>query len=289
MSIAGGIHRAFARGEEVGCTAIQIFTKNAAQWHASALSDVEVEAFRKERSRTGILAVAHDAYLINLASPDADLRAKSLAAFIDEVERAEALDLPYLVMHPGAHTGAGEDAGLANIVRSLDTALKHTQGFRVRIAVENTSGQGSTLGYSLTHLQRILADSQVPERLAICIDTCHAFTAGHDLRDHASYERFMDELDHTVGLDMLAVMHLNDCKRELGSRVDRHEHIGRGWLGIDCFRSVMNDPRLAAVPKLIETPKELDGRDMDHENLRLLRSLVQSPRKRSTRGKNPGG
>ena len=280
MSIAGGVHRAFARGEEAGCTAIQIFTKNAAQWHAPALSGEEIATFKEERSRTGILAVAHDAYLVNLASPDSALRAKSLAAFLDEMERAEALELPYLVMHPGSHTGAGEDEGLKNIVRSFDTVAGDTRGFRVKIAIENTSGQGTALGYSLAHLQRIISEAEAPDRLAVCIDTCHAFTAGYDLRDCASYHRFTDEFDRTIGLEMLSVMHLNDCKRDLGSRVDRHEHIGRGSLGLDCFRSVMNDPQLTAVPKLIETPKVLDGKDMDRENLGLLRGLVESSRKR---------
>jgi deoxyribonuclease IV len=287
MSIAGGLHRAFARGEEVGCTAIQIFTKNAAQWHAPVLPAEEIAAFKAERLRTGILAVAHDAYLINLASPDSALRAKSLAAFIDEMERSEALELPYLVMHPGSHTGAGEDEGLKNIVRSFDAVTRDTRGFRVKIAIENTSGQGTALGYALAHLQRILTEAEAPERLAVCIDTCHAFTSGYDLRDRASYDRFMDEFDGTIGLEMLAVMHLNDCKRGLGSRVDRHEHIGRGALGIDCFRSVMNDSRLTAVPKLIETPKALDGKDMDRENLTLLTGLMESsgkPRGVSARG-----
>jgi deoxyribonuclease-4 len=238
------------------------------------LSEEAIRAFKDELARTGMLVVAHDAYLINLASPDSDLRAKSQAAFLDEMERAEALELPYLVMHPGAHTGAGEDEGLSHIVTSFNSLLRSTPGFRVKIAIENTAGQGTALGYSLDHLKRIIDESEAPERLAVCIDTCHAFAAGYDLRDRAAYEGFMDEFHHVVGPDMLRVMHLNDCKRGLGSRVDRHEHIGRGTLGLDCFRFVMNDPRLVTVPKLMETPKELDGRDMDPENLAILRGLV---------------
>jgi deoxyribonuclease-4 len=274
MSIASGLHLAIERGQEVGCTAIQIFTKNASQWNAPRLSEEAIRAFKDELARTGMLVVAHDAYLINLASPDSDLRAKSQAAFLDEMERAEALELPYLVMHPGAHTGAGEDEGLSHIVTSFNSLLRSTPGFRVKIAIENTAGQGTALGYSLDHLKRIIDESEAPERLAVCIDTCHAFAAGYDLRDRAAYEGFMDEFHHVVGPDMLRVMHLNDCKRGLGSRVDRHEHIGRGTLGLDCFRFVMNDPRLVTVPKLMETPKELDGRDMDPENLAILRGLV---------------
>jgi len=274
MSIAGGIYRAVARGEEVGCTAIQIFTKNASQWKASRLTQEDVSAFDSERSRTGILVVGHDAYLINLASPDPELRSKSQAAFLEEMERAEALGLPHLIMHPGAHTGAGEDEGLKNIVTSLNALIRNTRGFRVKISLENTAGQGTALGYSLDHLKRIIGDSSAPERFSVCIDTCHAFAAGYDLRKRAAYDSFMEEFDRTIGLKFLGAMHLNDCKRELGSRVDRHEHIGRGTLGIDCFSFIMNDPRLVAVPKLMETPKELDGKDMDVENLGILRSLV---------------
>lgn len=283
MSIAGGVHRAIARGEAVGCTAIQIFTKNASQWKAPRLTEEAITAFKNERSRTGILVVSHDAYLINLASPDADLRAKSQAAFLDEMERAEALEIPHLVIHPGAHTGAGEDEGLRHIVTSFNAVLKSTRGFRVKIALENTAGQGTALGYSLAHLERIITESTDPERFSVCIDTCHAFAAGYDLRDRASYDSFMEQFDTTIGLKKLGVMHINDCKRGLGSRVDRHEHIGRGMLGIDCFRLIMNDPRLVAVPKLMETPKELEGRDMDVENLGILRGLVAATGKRSER------
>jgi deoxyribonuclease-4 len=276
MSIAGGVSKAIERGEAVGCTAIQIFTKNASQWKAPSLTREEVAKFKAEGDRTGIYVVAHDAYLINLASPDTELRAKSRAAFREEMERAEALDIPYLVMHPGAHTGAGENEGLRLMAESFNVLLSETAGFRVKIAIENTAGQGTVVGYTLEHLKRILDDTVESERLAVCLDTCHAFAAGYDLRDSSGYEAFMENFDSLIGLDRLKVMHLNDCKRDLGQRVDRHEHIGRGMLGLECFRKIMNDPRLRSIPKLLEMPKLLDGKDMDPINLGILRDLAVS-------------
>jgi deoxyribonuclease-4 len=276
MSIAGGAPKAITRGEALGCTAIQIFTKNASQWNAAALTEDEITEFKTERGRTGILVVAHDAYLINLASSDADLLAKSRLAFLEEMKRAEALGIPYLVMHPGAHTGAGEDKGLTLMAESFNFLLRETTGFQVRIAVENTAGQGTVVGYSLEHLRRIIEETVDSQRMAVCLDTCHAFAAGYDLRESSGYDEFMEKFDSMIGLDRLKVMHLNDCKKELGQRVDRHEHIGKGTLGLECFRRIMNDPRLRRVPKLLETPKLLDGKDMDPVNLGILRDMVGS-------------
>jgi len=274
MSIAGGVPKAIARGEALGCTAIQIFTKNASQWNAAALTQEDVVEFKAECDRTGILVVAHDAYLINLASPNAELLAKSRAAFLQEMERAEALDIPYLVMHPGAHTGAGEDTGLRLMAESFNFLLRETAGFGVKIAVENTAGQGTVVGYTIEHLKRILEETIESQRMAVCLDTCHAFAAGYDLGDSSGYKDFMEKFDSMIGTARLKVIHLNDCKRELGRRVDRHEHIGKGMLGLECFRRIMNDPRLSRVPKLLETPKLLDGKDMDPVNLGILRDLA---------------
>lgn len=276
MSIAGGVPKAIARGEALGCTAIQIFTKNASQWNAPSLTEDEITEFKAEQRRTRIHVVAHDAYLINLASSDTDLLAKSRLAFLEEMKRAEALGIPFLVMHPGAHTGAGEDAGLKLMAESFNFLLRETTGFQVRIAVENTAGQGTVVGYTLEHLGRILGETIESERMAVCLDTCHAFAAGYDLRDSSGYDEFMAKFDSMIGLDLLKVMHLNDCKRDLGQRVDRHEHIGKGTLGLECFRSIMNDPRLRRVPKLLETPKLLDGKDMDSVNLGILRELARN-------------
>ncbi|MBI5569481.1 MAG: deoxyribonuclease IV [Desulfomonile tiedjei] len=281
VSIQGSVSLAIGRGEALGCTAIQIFTKNANQWRAKPLAADDVRAFKEARERAGMAVVAHDGYLINLASPKPALLHTSIAAFREELDRAEELAIPLLIMHPGAHTGSGEDAGLRSVIASFDTLLKETSGYRVKIAVENTAGQGTALGYSLEHLARIVNDCAQPDRLGVCLDSCHAFAAGYDLRDPAGYDAFIERFDRLVGLQRLTAVHLNDAKKGLGSRVDRHEHIGEGMLGLEFFRTIMNDPRLRRIPKLLETPKERDGTDMDPINLGLLRSLIsrQAPRK----------
>lgn len=283
MSIAGGIHRALERGHDLGCTAIQIFTKNATRWKADALTPEAISLFKRERQRTGIIVVAHDSYLINLASPDPELLEKSVAGFMDEMERAEQLEIPFIVMHPGSHKGCGEDEGLRSVIRAFNRLLKETAGFRVNILVENTAGQGTALGHSFEQLGRIIEETVEPERIGVCLDTCHAFAAGYDLRDKEGYGTAMEELDSLVGLDRLKVLHLNDCKKGLGSRVDRHEHIGGGTLGLNCFQLIMNDRRLEDAPKFLETPKFLDGRDMDPVNLELLRGMAGSDQGRIKR------
>jgi len=280
MSIAKGLHLAFGRGEDLGCTAIQIFTKNATQWKTRTLTEEEIGKFKAEHKRTGILVVAHDSYLINLASPNNTLFKKSAAAFLEEMERAEQLGIPYLVMHPGSHTGAGETRGLKSIVRAFNDLLRETSGYDLKILVENTAGQGTALGYSFEQISTIIEGTSQPERMGVCFDTCHAFAAGYDLRDGASYRAVMQRFDATVGLDRLKVLHLNDSKKGLAQRVDRHEHIGKGLLGSDCFRLIMTDPRFENVPKLLETPKELDEKDMDPVTLGLLRDFAE--RKAST-------
>lgn len=274
MSIAGGVHLAIGRGFALGCTAIQIFTKNATQWRTEPLAAQEIAEFKAERRTAGLMVVAHDAYLINLGSPDKALFERSVTAFRHEMDRAEELDIPYLVMHPGAHTGSGEHAGLTSISRGLNRLLKEVPGYRVVIVLENTAGQGTALGHSFEQVAWILQESVAPERMGVCLDTCHAFAAGYDLRDRSGYTNSLEEFDRIIGLNRLKVLHLNDSKKGLGSRVDRHEHPGRGMLGLECFRLIMNDRRFSNVPKLIETPKELDGVDMDAVNLNLLRGLV---------------
>lgn len=276
MSIAGGVDEAIDRGAELGCTAIQIFTKNATQWKARPLRAEEVEEFKRKRSDSGILVVAHDSYLINLGSPDAALWKKSAAAFLDEMERAEALEIPYLVMHPGAHRGAGTQAGLRNVVKAFDQLLQSTSGFRVKILLENTAGQGTALGDTFEQLGKIMDDTINPERFGVCIDTCHAFAAGYDLKTPRTYEAVWSELDRWVGLERLKLFHLNDSRKGLGERVDRHEHIGRGMLGPGPFRKIMSDDRFRKAPKIIETPKEADGKDMDPVNLGILRDFART-------------
>jgi deoxyribonuclease IV len=274
MSIEGGLHLAIRRGEALGCTAIQIFTKNASQWRAPPLSDHMIDDFRREQERTAIVVIAHDAYLINLGSPKRGLLEKSRSAFLEEMNRAEKLGIPYLVMHPGSHTGSGEEAGLTTLVQSFDLLLKDTLGYAVQILVENTAGQGTALGHSFPQLKRLVEDVVCPERMGVCFDTCHAFAAGYDLQNETGYERVLGEFDEIIGLDRLKALHLNDSKKGLGSGVDRHEHIGLGMLGLETFRLIMNDPRLRDLPKVLETPKYLGGTDMDSVNLELLRGFV---------------
>jgi deoxyribonuclease-4 len=220
------------------------------------------------------MVVAHDSYLINIASPDSALWKKSMAALREEMERAEQLQIPLLIMHPGSHTGAGVDDGLRSVSRALNQLLQGTAGFGVRIVLENTAGQGTALGHSFQHLARLVGDSIHPERLGVCLDTCHAFAAGYDLSHKVGYSRVLDEFNQILGLGLLKVLHLNDSKKGLGSRVDRHEHMGRGMIGLECFRLIMNDARFKDIPKLIETPNELEGVEMDPVNLSLLREMV---------------
>jgi len=274
MSIAGGVDRAIQRGHSIGCEAIQIFTKSNNQWRAAPLTDETLERFHANQQATGIAPiVGHDAYLINLASPNPELWRKSVDAFVDEMERAGRMGLPYLVTHPGAHMGAGEEAGLRRVAQALDEIHERTAHINTMVLLETTAGAGSILGVSFEQLARIIAWTRHPERIGICFDTSHAFAAGYDLRTPETYAATFDAFDRILGLHRLRVFHLNDSKRELGSRADRHEHIGQGFLGLEAFRLLVNDPRFADRPMILETPK---GPDMaeDVENLRVLRALM---------------
>lgn len=273
-SIAGGLYRAFERAAGVGCEAVQIWVKNNRQWAGPPLVEEDIEQFRQARQATGIRpVVAHAAYLINVASPKPQLRARSVRALIDEVERCERLALPYLVLHPGAHTGGGVESGLQNIAASLGEVHAATPGYRVQILLETTAGQGTVLGSTFEQLARLLESTSRGERLGICLDTCHVFTAGYELRTPAGYAATMEAFDESVGLERLKVLHLNDSREVFGSRKDRHAHIGEGALGLEPFRQLLNDPRLEGLPGLLETPKD-KALDYDRENLAMLRSLV---------------
>ncbi len=270
MSIAGGVDRALERGASIGCDAIQIFLKNNMQWRGRKLSMAEVKRFRAARRGP---VFAHSTYLINLAATNPAFLRKSIAALIDEVERAAALDVPFIVMHPGAHMGAGETAGLKKVARSLDEIFRATPRCRVCIALETTAGQGTNLGYRFEHLAEIFQSSRHPGRLAVCVDTCHLFAAGYDIRTPRGYRQAMRALDHLVGYRQVVAFHLNDSKTLLGSRVDRHEHIGKGKIGLAGFRHVLRDRRWRDLPMVLETPKGEDLRE-DVENLRVLRELM---------------
>ena len=276
MSIAGGVDKAFLRGEEVGCDAMQIFTKNNNQWRAAPLTEREIKAYQTNRRQAGIDPIlAHDSYLINLASPDKDLHRKSLEALRIEVARAAVLEIPYLIIHPGAHLESGEAEGIARVVEALDTVLEDPQASRVMICLETTAGQGSSLGYRFEHLASIRGGVTRRERVGICVDTCHIFAAGYEIRGQKACEETMRQLHSIVGLDHVKCVHLNDSQRELGSRVDRHAHIGRGQIGLEGFRLLINDPRLQHIPMILETPKGEDPVAADRRNLAILRSLVR--------------
>ncbi len=278
MSISGGLYRAPLKGEEVGCQAIQIFTRNRNRWESKELSTGEIDLFHKACEETSIAVVAaHSSYLINLASTRSHVFEKSVHALFQELERVERLEIPYLVMHPGAHVGGGEKKGLEQIAGALNGVLEQTSDYRVKILLETTAGQGTSLGYRLEHLAEILEMAEFQDRLGICLDTCHAFAAGYDFRTVKAYSQFLREFDRILGLARLRLFHINDSKNGLGSRVDRHEHLGAGCIGLKAFSFFLNDPKLAHLPFLIETPKGKNkrGQDWDSVNLNLLKSLIK--------------
>jgi len=276
LSISGGMHKALLKAEELGMASVQVFTKNQAQWAAPALLDDTVSQWQTHCNRLQFQqTVSHDSYLINLASPDQALWNKSIDAFEEELRRCAVLGIPYLVTHPGAHMGTGEDAGLARVAAALDIIHGRLSADGVTTCLEITAGQGSCLGHRLEHLATIIERVKHPERLAVCLDTAHLFAAGYDFRGR-KYAKFMKELDTIVGIDRVKVWHLNDSKKDLGSRVDRHEHIGVGKIGLDGFKPIVRDQSFSNVPKILETAKEKheDGRDWDAVNLEVLRGLM---------------
>ena len=276
MSIAGGVQNALLQGKEVGCETVQIFTKSSRQWTAKPLSEEEIARFRAAKEETGITTVvAHDSYLYNFAAPNEILRKKSVAGLIDEMQRCEALGVVYLIAHPGAHVGSGENTGIKTIAKSIDEMHKACPGFTTQLAIEITAGQGSNLGYKFNQVRQIIDATKAPERLRVCFDTEHAFAAGYDLRSQDGYEQTFTEFAETIGLDRLVAFHLNDSKKDLGCRVDRHEHIGKGFLGLETFRLLLNDQRFWGLPMCLETPKSADCHE-DRENLALLHSLLAS-------------
>ncbi len=271
MSIAGGLHLALERGRATGCSVVQLFVKNQVQWAARPLTDDAVRLFGRARRTTGITEVfAHSSYLINLATPaEADWR-RAVDAFADELERAEALGLSFVVIHPGSHKGSGLPAGISRIVAALDELAGRIRGCRVRIALENTAGAGHTVGARFEELGAIMERVSQPERLGICLDTCHLFAAGYDIRTREGYDATIETCEKTIGARSVLAFHLNDARAPLASGLDRHEHIGKGQIGLSAFRRLLNDRRFVGMPKVLETPK--DG-DADRKNLRTLRRL----------------
>lgn len=274
MSIAGGLHLAFTRIRKVKGEALQIFLSNQRQWKTPPLTAEMIADFRLQWQKNHRMVVAaHDSYLINLAAPDQATVEKSVTAFADELVRAAALKIPFLITHPGSHRGQGVEAGLECFVRNLDSAISFSGISTVSVLIESTAGQGTNLGSKFEEIAFILRKSQYKDRLGVCFDTSHAFAAGYDFRTPETYEETFSLFEQIIGLRRLKFFHLNDSKRTLGSRVDRHEHIGKGEIGLKGFRLLLNDPRFQGHPMVLETPKGKDLKE-DKKNLRVLRSLI---------------
>ncbi len=279
MSIAGGVSNALERGAAEGMNAIQVFTKSSRQWVGPPIDEEDVARWNELKPKLGIQAVvSHAAYLINLATPKDDLWEKSMAAHRDELERAHAYGIPHVVLHPGSHTGSGEEAGMARVAEALNRIhadLPHCAD--VRTLLELMAGQGSAVGYRLEQLATMMDMVEDKSRVGVCLDTCHALAAGYDIRNPEGYAAFIQDIQDTVGLGQIYCWHFNDSQHPLGSRKDRHTHIGEGEVGLEGFRLILNDLRWDGIPMLLETPKEKDGDGKDRMNLRRLVRLVEDP------------
>lgn len=275
MSVSGGLSLAFERAQSIGINTMQIFTKNQNRWEQKPTPPEEIERWFQAQAKTGIgPVVSHAAYLLNLGTPDDALWEKSVNALIDELTRAEQLGILGVVLHPGAHMGSGEAAGIARIAAGLNRAHAATAGLKTLTLLEATAGQGTVLGYTFDQLKLMADGVHDPERIGFCLDTCHIFVAGYDIRTPETYAATMGEFDRLLGLERLKCIHFNDAKKPLGSRIDRHDHIGTGELGLAAFGFFLNDPRFGHVPMILETPKSEDMHE-DVENLALLRGLIQ--------------
>lgn len=272
VSIAGGVENAPLNGQKIGCDAIQMFAKNQTQWKAKPYTEENINGFKNNLKTSGIqIVVIHDSYLINLCATDANKLRMSIEAFIDELKRAESLGVPYVVTHPGSHLGKGEEWGVSKIAESLDEIHERTPGFKVMTLLETTAGQGTNLGFTFEQLAAMRDKVKAKERIGFCADSCHMYAAGYDLKTRQGYQDTWKRFDDLIGLKHLKAFHLNDSKKDLASRVDRHHHIGEGFLGLDPFRWLLTDSRFADIPGLLETP----GGEPDFaRNLKLLRSLL---------------
>jgi deoxyribonuclease-4 len=274
-STSGGVSKSVDLAEKLSFTAMQIFTKNNNRWFQKQLEEKEIEAFKTKLNNSNIkFVVSHDSYLINLCGTDNEILRKSRVALLDELERCELLGIPHLNFHPGSHLGAGEDDGIKLIAESINIVHDKTKGYKVSSMLETTAGQGTAIGYRFEQLQQIIDLVEQKERMTVCIDTAHIFAAGYDIKDSKNFKEAIKEFDEIIGLDRLKCFHLNDSKKPLGSRVDRHEHIGKGFIGEEGFSNIMNDERLREIPKILETPKGKEQLE-DLENLKMLRGLIK--------------
>lgn len=272
-SVSGGIHLAFKRLQEVGGEALQIFTRNQRQWNPAPVTVEECHSFLAAWRECGGMDIAsHASYLINLASSKEELVEKSINAMVGELERCRMLNIPFLVLHPGSHGGDGVEAGLDRFIQNLDLALDREM-LSGSVLIETTAGQGTSLGSRFEEIAYIIRHSRHGRFIDVCVDTCHIFAAGYDIRSEEAYKATMQEFDEIIGLDKIRFFHLNDSKKELGSRVDRHEHIGKGHIGLEGFRNILNDPKFVTLPMTLETPKEKDLQE-DRDNLHTLRQLL---------------
>jgi deoxyribonuclease-4 len=275
LSIAKGLHRALYKARAYGCTALQIFTKNASTWKERTLDQDDIDRFHQARKEANVIdIVSHTSYLINLATPEKKKFVLSYNALVNELMRSSMLDIPFIVLHPGAHMGKGVEKGIEKIAAGINDVFAQTPGIKTRLLFETTAGQGSGIGHTFEQLASIMDKIENQDRCGICLDTSHIFAAGYDIRTEKSYGKTINMFDAIIGINNLYAIHLNDSKKALGSRVDRHEHIGEGYIGMNMFKLLMNDKRFKDIPKIIETPKIKDGRDADEINLNRLRSLI---------------
>ncbi len=276
LSTLRGLHNAITAATALQCGTLQIFTKNASHWSAKPLTQDDINQFRRATSASKLKHLTvHDSYLINLASADDTIYTKSVNAFVDEMERAEALGISYLVTHPGSHTGSGEEAGLARVIQGYEEVHARCAGFNVRVLIETTAGQGTALGHRFEHLAAILQRAACADRMDVCFDTCHVFAAGYALAEVSDYATTFQQFDDLIGLSRLKLFHVNDSAKPFGSRVDRHASIGLGEIGEEAFRRLVTDPRFLDRPMILETPKkDDDGNEMDAINLGRLRSFA---------------
>ncbi len=274
LSIAKGYHQAVYDADELGCSAVQIFTKNASTWKERSVSKKEAALFEKAKQETGIdMVMTHTSYLINLASNE-DIKQKlSCDALRKEFERSSFLNISYVVHHPGSHMGEGMNQGIEAISSNINRVISLLPDIQTRLLLETCAGQGSNIGHTFEQIAAIMKGVEDKERIGVCLDTCHIFTSGYDIRTKKTYNKTIKHFDSIIGINNLYVIHLNDTTKVLGSKVDRHEHIGRGKIGLKAFEYIMNDKRLADIPKIIETPKGKDGKDWDRINLEKLRRL----------------
>ncbi len=275
FSIAKGLHNALYEAQAYGCTALQIFTKNAQTWKERSLRPDEIDQFEQARAATGVTAIAaHTSYLINLAAAEKQKHASSCRALKQELVRSSMLNIPFVVLHPGSHMDRGEDEGIRRIAESINQVFSQIPDLKTRLLLETTAGQGSSVGHTFEQLASIMNKVEKKDAIRFCLDTSHVFAAGYDIRTPSAYQKTINTFDSIVGLEHLDLIHLNDSKKELGSRVDRHEHIGRGCIGLQAFELFMNDHRFQDIPKIIETPKQHDGKNYDQVNLSTLKGLL---------------